>query len=497
MANWIYKPRRDEFVTDPKQAMFLTGRRIRVCRGCGKQYFVANPAEPACVHCGGKGRRKFNFMSIFAGRRFGKSCLGAMSCYDEASVPNTLGWACAPTIKALNRYTIPAFQELIEPEAVQSYNSQFGDLWLKNGSLIHFQTLDNPDDGRGPGLDWCWIDEVCLLTELHWDTLSPALAGDTISLFTTTPQGYDWARRRLWLPAQNGRPGFWAMKAHSSESPNPRLTPEYLAQQRLEMGDEMYRQEYEADFVNFEGAIYSGTIISNQTLRSDEEVRKHIPEWPQINPWRPVYIGIDTGADHPFGAAKVVATDHALVVVEDYLERFGAFIEHAAALKLLAGPNPTTYCINKNELQPSIELERHGINVTRAENEQLAGTERVKSWLHQKRLFFVESRVPRTIEQMRSLRHAKPRQDEQSRGTLTVYKKNDELADVLRYVLMSMPDLPPDPELVSSRDITNFSENRQQDIRRGRQWEQRCKQQHDSPTGPATVSYDLEDFYDG
>ena len=96
---------------------------------------------------------------------------------------------------------------------------------------------------------------------------------------------------------------------------------------------------------------------------------------------------------------------------------------------------------------------------------------------------------------MRSLRHAKPRQDEQSRGQLTVYKRNDELCDGLRYALMCMPELVSDPEVAVVRDITSFSERRQQDIRRGQQWEQRRKQQHDSPKGPATVSYDLSDFY--
>ena len=68
---------------------------------------------------------------------------------------------------------------------------------------------------------------------------------------------------------------------------------------RLEMGDEWYRQEFEADFVNFEGAIYSGNVLSQQVLKSDDEVRVHIPEWPDINRWRPAYIGLDTGADHP------------------------------------------------------------------------------------------------------------------------------------------------------------------------------------------------------
>ena len=491
MASWIHKPAQDEFVTDSKQMQFTIQRRIRNCLACHQPYIVARATMLDCPTCGGPGRRKFNYMTIFAGRRYGKTMLGAMSCYDEACIPGTIGWACAPTIKALNRFIIPAFQQVIRPEIVKHYNSQFGDLWLKNGSLIHFQTLDNPDDGRGQGLDWCWIDEACILTETHWDTIAPSLAGDTIALCTTTPKSFDWVHDRFWEPAERGDPGFWAMQAHSADSPNPRITPEWLAKQRAQMGDEWYRQEFEADFVNFQGAIYSGTTVTKQVLRDDEDVRVHIPEWPKLNPWRPVYIGVDTGADHPFGAVKIVATDHALIVVEDYLERHRPYIEHAAELKRLAGPNPAYYCINKNERQPMIELARHGVNCQLAENEQLAGTERVKSWLYQGNLYFVESRVPRTVKQMLALRHAEARTDDQHRGKLIVYKRKDELPDCVRYACMGMPILPPDPQVQVARDISHFNTRRQDDIARAQAWEQRKQNKQD----PKSLTFDLSNFY--
>ena len=70
-----------------------------------------------------------------------------------------------------------------------------------------------------------------------------------------------------------------------------------------------------------------------------------------------------------------------------------------------------------------LELARLGINCEPAENDQFAGTERVKTWLHNKQLWFVESRVPRTVKQMMALRYAGARRDGQTREKMEVYKK--------------------------------------------------------------------------
>ena len=47
------------------------------------------------------------------------------------------------------------------------------------------------------------------------------------------------------------------------------------------MSDLMYRQEYEADFVTFQGAVY-GDRLFNQVLRTDAAIKTLIPEWPDI-----------------------------------------------------------------------------------------------------------------------------------------------------------------------------------------------------------------------
>lgn len=442
---------------------FLNSRRQRICAPCNVEY--KSTETPVCPACGTKGKRIWDRLTIIAGRRFGKSKIGSIAGVEEATIPNSIGWACAPTVPKLHRYVIPAFQELIPPEWVESWNSEFLDLRLKNGSLIHFQTLEDPDQGRGQGLDWLWIDEVSELTLAHWDVIRPSLAGDTVAFFTTSPRGYDWVYKELYLPAENGVPGYWAAHARTIDSANPRINKDFLDREKAQMSDIMFRQEYEGDFVVFTGSVY-GSLMDGKLLRSEDQIRSFIPEWPKIDNWRQVLVGIDTGADHPFGAVKLVSTERGMVVVGEYLERDKTFTQHCSALKRLAASPTCRYAINKNERQAGIELAQHGIMPLKSENDLVAGTERVKSWLHANQLYFVEANCPETLNQMRAYRWAENRspKDEQKRKE-KVFKVNDELPDCLRYALMTWPQLPDGPPEASKlRDLSTLPENVQRVI---------------------------------
>lgn len=451
---------------------FLDDRRRRICNRCKIEYQC--PPSYVCPTCNTKGVRVFDRMTIIAGRRFGKSLFGSIAGTEEASIPNTIGWACAPTNQKLHRYVIPAFEKLIPKDWIADWSSEFSDLRLTNGSLLHFQTLENPDQGRGQGLDWLWIDEVCELTEDHWDVISPSLADrQGIAFFTTSPRSYDWVYDKLYKPAEDGTPGYWALRAKTIDNPAFHTAEgvAFLAREKESRSDAFYRQEYEADFVIFTGAVY-GSAIDAQTLRTDEQVKAIITEWPEIAPWRQIVVGLDSGADHPFGAVRLVSTEQGLVVIGEYLERDKSFIVHAGAIQRLAGSPTTRWAINKNERQAMIELAQHGITPWPAENDIVAGTERVKSWLHQKQLWFVESRCPQTIRQCKAYRWAESKtSDGQLRDKEKVFKKYDELPDCIRYALMTWPQLPKAPvKADTGRDISKLPDDIQRIIVRERKF---------------------------
>ena len=493
MLKWIELPSKP-LRYQPIQMEFLEARRLRICPIC-KQDFKVNE-HPLCPNCAVKGIRKWDRLLIIAGRRFGKTKIGSIAAAEEATIPNSVIWCCAPTDPKLERYVIPAMQELIPEKWVKSWNAEYKDLRLKNNSLIHFQTLQDPDQGRGQGLDALWIDEICELTKKHWEVIRPSLAGDTVAFFTTSPRGYDWVYNELNVPAERGDAGHWAAHAKTSESANPKITEEFLAREKSQMSEIMYRQEYEADFVIFTGSVY-GDLINSQILKTDEQVREVIPEWRNIDDWRQVVVGIDTGADHPFGAVKLISCEKGLVVVGEYLERDKTFIQHCSSLKRLAASPTAKWAINKNERQPMLELAQHGIYCQKSENDIVAGTERVKSWLHAQQLWFVESRCPQTLNQLRAYRWAenKSPKDDQKRKE-KVFKLADELPDCLRYALMTWPTLPkaPPEESVKLRDLSHFDAETRATILRMRKIDKVDKD--NEPNSPKSIESEIAlDFW--
>lgn len=470
MPRWTELPS-EKLIYQPGQQAFLEARRRRWCKVCQKEFICLAP-QILCPTCQGKGIRLFDKLTVIAGRRFGKSRIGSIAGSEEATVPNSIGWACAPTVPKLHRYVIPAFQQLIPTTWVKSWSSEFLDLRLINGALIHFQTLEDPDQGRGQGLDWLWVDEVSELTREHWNVLSPSLADKQgVAFFTTSPRSFDWVWEDLYHPAEEGVEGYWGLHAQTMDNPIFG-TPEgkaYIDRERERLPDVMFRQEYLADFVIFTGAVYGG-LIEPQVLRTADEIKKIIPEWPNIDSWRQILVGLDTGADHPFGAVKAISTERGIVVIGEYLERHKTFIQHSNAIKAMVGNGNIRWAINKNERQPMLELAQHGIYCQGAENDVVAGTERVKSWLHNKQLWFVESLCPQTIKQMKAYRWAEDKTKDGQVRKEKVYKLNDELPDCVRYFCMAWPSLPKAPPEIEAkaRDISGFSPEIQASIMRMR-----------------------------
>ena len=127
-----------------------------------------------------------------------------------------------------------------------------------------------------------------------------------------------------------------------------------------------------------------------------------------------------------------------------------------------------------------LELAQHQIFCQSAENDVVAGTERVKSWLHVKQLWFVESACPKTIKQLKAYRWAPDKTKDGQVRKEKVFKKEDELPDCLRYAVMTWPVLPTAPPAAGSapaRDISKLPPDMQQAIRRMRKIDQEPKEE--------------------
>lgn len=420
-----------ELQYNPFQAAFLTA--LDLC-SCGRTDGICEGHQHA-----------YNRLAIFAGRRGGKTKIGGVAAVKKALARKCYGWVCAPTFGDLNDFVMPAFFAAMPDAEIAGWSARFYELTLKNGSIVCFRSLDNPDDARGPGLDWAWIDETCKCAKVAWNTMMPALIDKKgIAWFTTTPRGFDWCYKAFWKKAQEGVPGFWAVQYRTID--NPIIDKALVEEQRAQMDPAFFQQEYEANFVNFQGAIYD---IESQVLVTDDMIRAILPEWPKIDPSRDCIVGMDPGADHPFAGLLILKTSRGLVCIGEYLKRNATIAEHVRGLqRLCAQDNPgapltPTYAIDRSQKQTSLELSTYGIYPIGAENNVVNGIRRVQSWLSARQLWFVESRVPQTIEKMRMYRWADNASVEgEWKVKEAVYKEDDDLPDALRYALMTWPEMP-------------------------------------------------------
>ena len=405
----------------------------------------------------------FNRLSLFAGRRGGKTKIGGVATVLKAATPRQLLWVCAPTYPDLNDFVMPAVFEAMPIDWIADYKASFQTLILKNGTKIQFRSLDDPNKGRGPGLDFAWLDETRKIQQLAWDTLLPALADRSgQAIFTTTPNSFDWCYERLWAPAEQGEPGFWACKYRTID--NPFIKRAEIDALRRQMDPLFFQQEFEADFVSFAGRIYD---VESAILRTDDEIRaRAIPEWPRINADRTTLVGLDPGADHPFAGVLLAVTEAGLVLIGEHLQRNKPVVEHVRLLRQLLekfNPDrpflPERWAIDRSQRQTAIELAQFGIYAQQAENRVVDGIRRVQSWLAAGQLFFIERLVPQTIKQMRGYRWAENVRPDGQLKPEAVWKENDDLPDALRYAVMTWPELPQRDEQPSggTRDLSNFT----------------------------------------
>jgi phage terminase large subunit-like protein len=442
------------------QQRFTRARRQRYCLKCKTFGQMDEMGRFACAGCGtehnGKwgnltAPRAFNRFGLFTGRGGGKTLIGAHAVREELMIPQAQWWVMSDTYKRLHDSTFPTLVGLLAPQWVAHWDPEHVEITLKNGAMVAFRSLEDPDRARGPhGVNGMWMDEAALCAKRSWDVGLPMLikAGG-VALATTSVRGYDWTYNEIEQKALvRKEPGYWAAKWKTIDNPlfksNPVMAAE-IERARRTMTEQLFAQEYEGERCNAEGLVY-GEFVRKNELVDDAAVKRYIPEWPNIAPDRKVLIGVDEGGDHPFGIVVIVCTDKGLVVVSDYLERMKA---HSAAhddayRKLgLHRWSEKSFFANRNALNLRLEWGLKGTGVAPVEARQEIGIQRVQSWLLTGKLKFAYT-AKRAIEQMTAYRYNdnySPATGEKKSKEL-VFKLNDELPDAIRYALMGFPELP-------------------------------------------------------
>lgn len=312
---------------------------------------------------------------------------------------------------------------------------------MKDGSFIELKGSDNPDSLRGPGLDGLVLDEWALqnpaiLTEI----LRPALTdkhGWVMKI--CTPKGKNHAYDDFNKSKEDSR-YFFTVKDTNI------LSQDELDIAREEMGDDQYKQEFECAWLYFSGAIYK-----------EFKSYQHVTNIPVDNYNKfPLYVSIDHGQVNPTAALFCcIDYDGNVIVLDEYYLPGEVVSFHARQIKEKISElgykfnnvrfyiDPSTQ--SKNQMRNGSiwsiidEYSDNGIHPVPANNDVLAGINRVKEFLNKNKII-ISSGCINLIREIESYRW-KERKSVDINLPEEPVKFNDHAVDALRYFIMT--HLPP------------------------------------------------------
>lgn len=240
------------------------------------------------------------FRIVASGRRFGKT----LACVNELlkfswEHPASLCWWISPTYSQSRI----AFRLAVKgiPGVILKSTQNPMEIVLHNGSIIQFNSTDQPDNLRGQGVHFMVVDEAAHINDDVWDNVLRATLSDTEgkAIIISTPRGIGNWFHRLWCMGDDQYNDY---KDYTSftfpTSANPYISRAELEEVERTLPKDIFRQEYLAEFLEDGGSVFSGVSYCIAG-----ELEEPIPE-------REYILGVDL-AKH---------TDWTFIVVLDVLK---------------------------------------------------------------------------------------------------------------------------------------------------------------------------------
>jgi len=232
---------------------------------------------------------KHRYRVICAGRRWGKSVLAQLVVLQWAIKEPGNYWIVSPTYRQGKQIHWRGLQEVIPSLWIAKKNEVELSITLKNGSIIELKGAENPDNLRGIKLRGLVIDEIASIKNWGWlwDEVLRATLTDYSSpaLFISTPKGYNHFHE-LYQQGQFGTDDYKSWRFTSYD--NPYIKKEEIDFAKKDLSENVFHQEYMADFRKYTGTIY-------------KEFNKqiHVVEPFDIPDNYHFYGGIDFGSTNP------------------------------------------------------------------------------------------------------------------------------------------------------------------------------------------------------
>jgi len=203
-------------------------------------------------------RSDANRMLLLCCRQAGKSTVaGALALHMALLKPQSLVLLLSPSMRQsgeLFRKVMDLFNRLNRPAGVLAESALR--LELTNGSRVISLPGDEKNIRGFSGVSLLVVDEAARVEDRLYYSVRPMLAvsgGRLVAL--TTPFG----QRGWFFEAWHGTEDWERVKITAAEC--PRISAAFLAEEKVALGERWYNQEYQVDFVEAIGSVFSAESI--------------------------------------------------------------------------------------------------------------------------------------------------------------------------------------------------------------------------------------------
>lgn len=248
------------------------------------------------------------FRLVVAHRRFGKTTLAVNEIVRASVMVPGNYFYIAPYRNQAKMIAWDMFKKYFPPGIVQDWNESDLIVKLSNGSVVSLKGADmDPDRLRGAGLHGVVLDEFADMKANVWPEIIRPMLSDTKgwAMFIGTPKPHGQHFRNLFVRGKDENEGIASFMFPSSKTGI--IDHDELESARKDMPEEIFRQEYECEFLEGKGSVFR---------KFDRCIRGNL-ETP--NPGRHYQMGVDLARLEDFTVIMVIDRHTRQVV---HFERF-------------------------------------------------------------------------------------------------------------------------------------------------------------------------------
>ena len=243
------------------------------------------------------------FGTVVTSRQWGKSLLGQnLLLYWLLQNPNQKGCWISPIYNQAKK----VFQELSDASNSIIQQSNKAELTIKfvNGSTLQFLSSERPDSVRGFSFHYMVVDEAAYVNERGFETaILPTLTAlGKKCLIISTPKSKNWFYK-YYLKGSNDSTDYISFRGQSTD--NPYIDQNFIAEQRLSLPDDIFRQEYLAEFTDAGSEVFRGVdqaCTVPQYIKQDKASR--------------CFAGIDTGLSNDYSVLTVMNESGRVLLID-------------------------------------------------------------------------------------------------------------------------------------------------------------------------------------